>query len=111
MEEGQESGEDIMKLHYDEYDLNNVQDAKDFVYNSVDDELKKQLLENCTKDCSFVTYWLELMHVLKSVSLERFEALKTLMKKRKLTDYPGQNVEKLATDYLRDYKELDAAGV
>ena len=93
------------------YDLNNTKDAKKFLYNSFDDELKKQLNENCTKECSFVAYWLELIHAMRSVSMERFDKIRERLKKCKITDYDGENVEKLASDYLADYEELDSAAM
>ena len=42
LEDGSQLGDEIMMLHYDAYDKN-VIDAKKFLYNSVDDHLKKQL--------------------------------------------------------------------
>ena len=67
---GSKKRDDNKLVHYDSYDLKNVVDAKMFLYYSVDDYLKKQLNENCPQDCSFVTYWLELIHCIQSTSLE-----------------------------------------
>jgi len=56
LEEGSELANDIMITYFDDFDLNNVKDAKKLIYNSVDEDLKKQLNENCPKDTSFVAY-------------------------------------------------------
>jgi hypothetical protein len=41
--------------------------------------------------------------------MERFDMIKANLKKRRMTDYPGQNVEMIVSDYLSDWKELDSA--
>ena len=87
--------------------MQNVTDAKKFLYNSVDDHYKKQLNQNCSQDCSFVTYWLELIHSIQSTSMERFEAIKERIKSRSSTDYEGENIEDLCSDFFRDYTTLD----
>ena len=87
--------------------MQNVTDAKKFLYNSVDDHYKKQLNQKCSQDCSFVTFWLELIHSIQSTSMERFEAIKVRIKSRLPTDYEGENIEDLCSDFFRDYTTLD----
>ena len=61
------AGDGIMLLYFDGFNLNNIKVEKEFLCNSVDDELKQQLNENTNKGSSFVTYWLELTHTRKLV--------------------------------------------
>ena len=111
LDEGSEKGNEIKLIYFDEYDLNNMNDAKKFVYNSVDDELKKQLNENCIKDCSFIAYWLELINAIQSVSMERFDTIKKRIKERKIASYEGENIEKIVSDFMNDWRELECAGM
>ena len=106
-ESGSEKGDDDKLIHFDSYALQNVTDAKKFLYNSVSDHHKKQLNQKCSQDCSFITYWLELIHSIQSTSMERFEAIKIRIKSRQPTDYEGENIEKLCTDFYEDFTILD----
>ena len=45
------------------------------------------------------------MNIISSVSVERFEKIKTTIKERNCKEHPGENVESMATDYLKDWKE------
>ena len=108
---GSVSGNMLMSTMYDGYDLENVQDAKDFLTNSLDSDLEKQLNQNCKDDDSFVAWWLELIHIVKTVSFDRFDAIKDRLKARKPSDYAGEDIESLVTDYLSDWKELHSAGL
>ena len=109
--EGTIQGDEDAAVYFDNHDKNNVRDAKRFVYNSCNEELRQQLNENCTRDCSFVTYWLELIHATQSVSMERFASVTERIKNRKVSQYPGENIERMCSDYLRDWKELDTAAM
>ena len=96
---------------FDTYDHENVRDAKEFLCNSVDSELETQLYENCQDDDSFVAYWLNLIHIVRSVSIDRFDKVKDRIKSQRINDYPGQSVELIVTDYLSDWKDLHGAGL
>ena len=109
--EGTIQGDEDAAVYFDNHDKNNVRDAKRFVYNSCNEELRQQLNENCARDCSFVTYWLELIHATQSVSMERFASVTERIKNRKVSQYPGENIERMCSDYLRDWKELDTAAM
>ena len=111
LEEGSLKGEETALLYFDEYAHNACLDCKKFIYNSCDPDLRKQLNENCPKGCSLPTYWLELVHTMQSVSMERFGAIKDNIRSRKVTDFPGENVEKIVSDYLSDWEHLDSASM
>ena len=104
-------GNTIMENHFDSYSIANVEDAKEFLMNSIDEDLEKQLYENCANEDSFVTIWMNLIHVIKTVSINRFDKIKDRIKSRKIKNYEGENVEKLASDFLADFKELKSAGM
>ena len=96
---------------FDSYDKDNDRDAKDFLMNSISDDLETQLYENCNDDDPFSVYWLNLIHIVKSVSIDRFDKIKDRIKARKIKDYPSENVELIATDFLNDWKELHGASL
>ena len=81
-------------------------DAIDFLCNSLDEELLNIVYETCEEDDSFVAYWLSLIHIIRSVSIERCEKIKQRLKDRKISQCSGENVEAICSDYLRDYEEL-----
>ena len=48
---------------WDAYDLDNIRDAKEFLLNSISEDLETQLYENCEDTDSFSAYWLQLIHI------------------------------------------------
>ena len=109
-EDTQKANERASK-HFDKFDFQNDRDAKEFLLNSVDEDLEKQLYENCDKQDCFIAYWLELIHIIRSVSVDKFDKIKQRIRNRRIANYDGENIEKLASDYLSDYKELHGAGM
>ena len=110
VKDGVKLGND-MTQQYDSYDHENVRDAKQFLLNSVDEELETQLYENCKDDDSFIALWMNLTHIVRSVSIDRFDKVKDRIKSRKMSNYSGENVEAIVSDYLSDWKELHGAGL
>ena len=96
---------------WDAYDLDNIRDAKEFLLNSISEDLETQLYENCEDTDSFSAYWLQLIHIVKSVSIYRFDQVKNRIKSRSLDQYASENIESICTDYLSDWKELHGAGM
>jgi len=86
-------------------------DARKFLLNSVDEKLEKQLHKTCKDDDTFITYWMQLMSLVRPISVEQYERVKNHLKERNIKDYSGENVEDLASDFLSDWKELDNAGM
>ena len=109
LEEGIKVANSTKNNHFDKYALEDDKDAIKVLLNSVDDDIETQLLESCKDGDSFVVYWLKLIQIVGSYSLTYFEELKQKLRSRKLSDHAGENVEKLATEYLKDYKELHGA--
>ena len=107
--DGVREGNNLMITHYDTYDMDNNTNAKDYLLNSISSELEKQLYQNCSKDCSFIEMWLNLVHIVKSVSINRFERIKKQINLRKISDYASENIEELVTNYYDDWEELHDA--
>lgn len=96
---------------YDEYDHENVRDAKKFLINSLDEHLEKQIYENCKDEDSFICYWMNLMLLIRPVSIDQYDKIKERLKSRRVETYAGENIEELVSDFLSDWKELDGAGM
>ena len=111
MKDGVEEANDWRTNEFDEYLLGADRDGKKFLLNSLDPYLETQLRAKVRDDDCFTAYWLRLIHIIKSVSVDRFEKIKDRIKSRKLSDYASEDIEQLATDYLKDFKELESAGM
>ena len=96
---------------YDRYDQSNMKDAKEFLMDSLDPSLEKLMYERVPPNGTFIEHWMELMHMVRPVSVEQFEKIKTTLRARSIKDYPGENVENMASDYITDWIELDGAGM
>ena len=102
---------DVALIHYDEYDHGNQMNAKKFLLASLEDDLWKQLLETVYKTDFFAAYWFELMGILKSESIDRFEIIKKKIKQISIDSYKQENIEEMASDYLTHYEELHSAAM
>ena len=60
---------------------------------------------------SFAAVWLNFMHVIRSVSVNRFDKIKDQIKAGSIKNHAGENTEKIASDFLNDWKELHCAGL
>ena len=106
LKEGIVSGNHIKDTEFDSYCHDNDRDAKEFLLNSVDEALETQLYQDCKDEDSFVSVWLTLIHIIRSVSINRFDKVKDRIKTRKISNYSGENMESIASDFLVDYKDL-----
>ena len=95
---------------YDAYDKNNDGDAIKFLLNSLDDELLSELRTIRQDNDPFPVTYLHLMEIITSASIESFEVLKNTLKARRATDYPGQDISKLAMQFRLDAQTLENAG-
>ena len=101
----------LCEKEFDSYDHNNQLDAQKFLYNSLSVDLKKQLMETTSKTDCFAAIWMELMGIINSVSISRFDSIKKRFKERSIASYSGENVEAISSDYLADYEDLHSAGM
>ena len=51
------------------------------------------------------------MYIIRSVSADQYDKMKDQLKQRSPSNYPGEDMEAMASDYLDDYKRLDGAGM
>ena len=97
--------------HFDKYDKVNNQDAVQFLLNSISEDMRNTLLHKINNDTGFVIIWLMVIQQIQINSMEHFQHLiKKNIKGCKATDYPGQNLQSLATAFLDDTKQLEVAG-
>ncbi len=111
--EGAQKGKD-QKDHstkYDRYCHDNDRDAREFLINSLDEDLEKQIYENCSDEDSFITVWFNLINLVKSTSVTRFDKIKDKLKARRVENYKGEDIEAIASDYLSDWTELHGASM
>jgi hypothetical protein len=86
--------------NYDQYDEANIRDAKTFLLKSLDETVLTQMYENCDDTETFIVHWMNLMLIVGSISIERFDKIKDSIKRRKIQDYSGEDVEAISTDYM-----------
>ena len=78
---------------------------------SLESNLSNKVEEKLDDDDLFpVGVWLQLIKTIQSTSIERFKDLKQKIKKRHPSQYSGENLGQLATDFRRDAQELTTAG-
>jgi hypothetical protein len=94
---------------YDQYDHANIRDSKTFLLNSLDEAVLTQMYENCDDDETFIVHWMNLMLIVGSISIERFDRIKDSIKARKIQNYAGEDVESISTDYVSEWKRLHGA--
>ena len=95
---------------FDKHDRTNDKAARTFLLASLETNLRNRVEEKL-EDCdSFVVTWLTFIKSIQSTSIDRFNALKTRIKGRSPTQYPGENLESLARDFCKDAQELETAG-
>ena len=103
--------EKIPLAAFDDYDHSNVRDAKKFLLASLDEDLESQMYENCDDSESFIVFWLNLIDILRTMSIDRFDKIKDKIKGRSVKSYSSKNVELLVSDYLSNWKDLHGAGM
>ena len=98
-------------LSYDVWDKRHDTEAKYYLLGSLAEDLKKDFKPffNKEKD-TFVAIWLKLIHYLVSSNSKTFDKLKDDIRRIKPQQYPGQNIEKMAADYIEKAEELVNAG-
>ncbi|KAI2497523.1 hypothetical protein MHU86_16977 [Fragilaria crotonensis] len=92
------------------YDKSNDRAAVKFVLSSLVPALMSKIKEKTEDSDSFHIVWLQLFKTIQSTSIECFEDLKAAIKARHPTQYTGENLELLASDFRKDARELTTAG-
>ncbi len=97
-------------LKYDSYDKANDRESSDFLLDSLESELSKELHEIKDIDDPFPVLWLRLIHTVRSTSIDRFENLKKRVKTCKPSNFAGEDLSKMALNLQAYAKELELAG-
>lgn len=95
---------------YDKYDRENDRASIEFLLDSLDVDLSTKLHERIEETDNFPIVWINLLKLVQSTSIERFENLRTRIKGRTAANYSGEDIELLAVDFRRDALELATAG-
>ena len=102
---------DNLSARFDFWDKKHDAEAKSFLLSSLSEELKKNFKPFHDKDKdSFSLTWLKLIHYLVSSNSRTFDKLKDDIRRIRPQQYPGQNIEKMSTDYMTKAEELVNAG-
>jgi hypothetical protein len=100
----------VQSILYDKYDRENDRAAVAFLMDSLDTDLSMKLDERLDEADTFPIVWLNLLKLVQSTSIERFENLRNWIKGRSASNYSGEDIELLAVDFRRDALELMTAG-
>ena len=95
---------------YDRFDRKNDRTATMFLYDSISDELAKELRNVSDENDPFVVLYLRLMEILRTSSILRFERLKDEIRNRRPAQYAGEDIAALCNDMLANMNELERAG-
>ena len=104
-EEAIELSKKISK-RFDFLDWENNGAATSILFNSLDSKLYEKLIKNREADDTFVVTRFRLVDLLYPHSIATFEMYKADLRKRRATDYAGQDIEELCADFDNDYKKL-----
>jgi hypothetical protein len=100
----------VQSILYDKYDRENDRAAVAFLMDSLDTDLSMKLDKRLDEADTFPIVWLNLLKLVQSTSIERFENLRNWIKGRSASNYSGEDIELLAVDFRRDALELMTAG-
>ena len=103
LKDGETLANETAKNYFDSYDHGNSDDATKFLLRSISEELKNQLHENCRDDDCFVAYWLNLMHIVRSISIHRFDKVKDRIRERNIKNYSGDTQDRLPREAHRGW--------
>ena len=110
LERSLEICEDISQK-YDQWDHKNNNDAKDFLLNSLSENLLSEFKTFHSKDeNTFAALWLKLIHHLIISNSKNFDNIKGLIRNVRPSHYPGQNIKLMSAFYIEKANELTNAG-
>mgnify|MGYP000681102589 CR=1 FL=1 len=95
---------------YDSYDKSNDKEATTLLLASLDDSLSREVRNRRTEEDSFPVVWMHLVNCIHVVSTDYYDHIKEQIRNRRATDYPGEDVAKLANDFIEDANKLVVGG-
>jgi hypothetical protein len=97
--------------NFDKFHRNNDDSAHNWLLDSLDPTLHKDVTDRLLLDDGLVSHWLQLIHLVQSTSFNRFTVIKRdIESSLTLFKVPGQNVKELASKFLAKARELDNHG-
>ncbi len=96
--------------NFDQWDKENDANARQFLINSLDDDILEGIKHHIQPEFSFTTVWLYLIHHIITTSSARFDDIKSTIRSMSPLQYEAQNITLLANDYIDKFKELESGG-
>jgi hypothetical protein len=98
-------------MKYDAFDFMNDREATDFLLDSLlETELAREIRDVMNEDDPFPVTYLRVIQTIRSASTDRYEHLKARIRSRHPSQYPGEDIRKMAADFRTDAAELEIAG-
>jgi hypothetical protein len=94
---------------YDNYDLANLKWSATLLVNSIDPEMRKEIIPYCRRGITGPELWMRIIADVHSDSVQRMESLKEEVKAMKLRDFKGENVKMFTAAMLDKCRELENA--
>jgi GAG-pre-integrase domain/Zinc knuckle len=91
---------------YDDYDLDNLIDSREFLLNSIDSDIKLLISPFITSATSGPEIWMWIVGEIQSSSIERLVSVAENIKKCKLKSFKGENVKQYSAHMLTLCRDL-----
>ena len=98
------------KKKFDKWDRKHDYEARQFLLSSLSETVKEGFETFHENEDTFSATWLKLVHYLVTTTSKTYDEMKDSIRKLRPQQYPGQDVEKMATEYIRLAREIDNAG-
>jgi hypothetical protein len=95
---------------YDAFDKMNDREATHFLLDSLDSALAREMRDVMDDSEPFPVAYIRVIQAIRSASTDRYEHLKARIRSRHPSQYPGQDVRQMASDFRADAVELEIAG-
>jgi hypothetical protein len=99
-----------LQTQFDDYDKANDKSAKVFLLDSLSKDLKEHLKLSLEPTFPFVVVWMRLVRLVTSTSVVKWETIKTSIRARLPSQYPGEDIILLSRDFQKDALQLTVAG-
>ena len=100
----------IYSSKFDNWDKKNDFESKLFLLNSLSDAVKEGFETFNDEEDTFAATWLKLVHYLVTTTSKTFDKMKETIRTKRPQQYPNQDIEKMAKDFIQLAQEMDNAG-
>ena len=94
---------------YDDYDKDNADWSATFLLNSINTEMRKEILPLCRPNITGPELWMRLVSDIYADTIQRMELLKDEVRNIQLKNFKGENVKEYATKVMEICTELENA--